>query len=468
MNERKRKSSVEPQHDNSVNNRSLGIGVKFSRFLSSKILTPYLRKMTRHYLRLQPAQIDFLPGPRPGIDYTLYLHVPFCESLCPYCSFNRFLFDQEKAYAYYHNLRQEMKMAFDLGYRFSSLYIGGGTPTILVDELCKTIDFARDLFPIKEVSCETNPNHLIPEFVEKLKGRVQRLSVGVQSFDDNLLQQMGRYQKFGSGREELQRIREAAPHFQSLNVDMIYNFPNQTKEILENDIQFVIESGAQQTTFYPLMTSPSVSRSLDRSVGRVNYDREPEYYETILKGLSGNFKPMSAWTFLRSGTGLIDEYIVESDEYVGLGSGAFSYLNGVLYVNTFSPREYKNSIDAGKMSVSLKQSFGKREQMRYRFLMELFSLRFDRKRFDVLFGVPVEIGLMIEMLFMYLTGSFAQIDHDAITLTARGRYLSVVMMREFFSGVNNVRDEARQALSEEERTCASPLKAKQLTIGEIR
>ncbi len=468
MNERKRNLSVEPKFPNSSNIRSLGIGVRFSRFLSSQILTPYLQKMTRRYLRLQPAKTDNLPAPRPGTEYTLYLHVPFCESLCPYCSFNRFLFDQEKAFVYYQKLRQEIKMAYDLGYRFSSLYIGGGTPTILIDELCKTIDFARDLLPIKEVSCETNPNHLIPGIVEKLKGRVQRLSVGVQSFDNDLLQQMGRYQKFGSGEDVLQHIREAAPHFPSLNVDMIYNFPNQTKEILERDIQFIIDSGAQQTTFYPLMTSPSVTRSLDRSVGRVNYGREPEYYEAILKGLSADFKPMSAWTFLRSGTGMIDEYIVESDEYVGLGSGAFSFINGTLYVNTFSPREYVNSIDAGKMSVSMKQSFGKREQMRYRFLMELFSLRFDRKRFQASFGYPVEIGLMIEMLFMYLTGSFAQIDRDAITLTTRGRYLSVVMMREFFSGVNNVRDEARQALSEEERTCASPLKGKQLTIGEIR
>jgi coproporphyrinogen III oxidase-like Fe-S oxidoreductase len=441
------------------------VGVGISRLLSNLVLTPYLKKMTGRYLRLEPVQIDALPGPRAGRTYTLYLHVPFCESLCPYCSFNRFLFDEEKARGYYRRLREEMRMAHRLGYRFVSLYIGGGTPTILVDELCQTIDLARELFPIGEVSCETNPNHLIPEVIEQLKGRVQRLSVGVQSFDDTLLKEMARYQKFGSGAEIQEKIRAAAPHFPSLNVDMIYNFPNQTEEILRNDIRMVIESGAQQTTFYPLMTSNSVEKSLDRSVGKVNYGREAAFYQVVLESLRGSFQPMSAWTFLRDGTGMLDEYIVDSEEYVGLGSGAFSFLDGALYVNTFSPREYARAIDAGRMSVSARQRYGRREQMRYRFMMELFGLRFDRQRFRRSFGMPAELGLWLEMLFMLLVGGFSKTTREAIFLTPRGRYLSVVMMREFFSGVNNVRDEARKALSADERQCAFPLKGKQLTYG---
>lgn len=439
------------------------VGVGFSRLLSQYILTPYLQKMTRRYLSLKPAKTNFLPGPRPGHEYTLYLHVPFCESLCPYCSFNRFLFDDDKAHAYFRRLREEMRMAHRLGYTFTSMYIGGGTPTILIDELAETIDLARELWPITEVSCETNPNHLIPEIISKLEGRVQRLSVGVQSFDDGLLKQMGRYVKFGSGELILERIREAAPHFLSLNVDMIYNFPNQTEEILRADVRKVIASGAQQTTFYPLMTSPSVATSLDRSVGKVDYRREARFYEVVLEELGGEFKPMSAWTFLRNGGGMIDEYIVDDEEYVGLGAGAFSFLDGTLYVNTFSVKEYGQAIDSGHMSVSSQQQYKKREQMRYRFMMELFSLRFDRQRFHRSFRVPVERGLWLEMLFMGLAGAFSRITRDAIYLTPRGKYLSVVLMREFFSGVNNVRDQARQALSEEEYTCAFPLKGKQLT-----
>jgi coproporphyrinogen III oxidase-like Fe-S oxidoreductase len=420
--------------------------------------------MTKRYLRLNPAQVNNLPGPRAGKGYTLYLHVPFCESLCPYCSFNRFLFDEEKAHAYFRQLRSEMHMAQRMGYDFSSVYIGGGTPTILIDELAETIDLARQLFPgIQEVSCETNPNHLTPEYITKLEGRVQRLSVGVQSFDNQLLVEMGRFKKFGSGEQIQEKIRQAAPHFPSLNVDMIYNFPNQTEEILRKDLQMVIDSGAQQTTFYPLMTSPSVARTMDRSVGHVDYRRESRLFEIVLQELQGAFKPMSAWTFLRQGTGMLDEYIVDSEEYVGLGAGAFSFLEGTLYVNTFSPREYGQAIEAGRMSVSACQKYKPREQMRYRFMMELFSLRFDRSRFRESFKLPAELGLTLEMLFMLLTGSFSRVTPEAFYLTPRGRYLSVVMMREFFSGVNNVRDEARKALSADERMCAFPLKGKQLT-----
>ena len=441
------------------------LGVGFSRLLSTYVLTPYLQVMTKRYLSMQATNLDRLPGPQKGKEYTLYLHIPFCESLCPYCSFNRFLLDEDKAHTYFRHLRAEMRMAHRLGFQFRSLYIGGGTPTILIDELCETIDLARALFPIGEVSCETNPNHLTPEIVGKLEGRVQRLSVGVQSFDNQLLREMGRYQKFGSGAEIQEKIRQAAPHFPSINVDMIFNFPNQDEERLRKDLEMVIDSGAQQTTFYPLMTSPSVARSLDRTVGQVNYGREARFYEIILERLAGEFKAMSAWTFLREGTGMLDEYIVDSEEYVGLGSGAFSFLDGTLYVNTFSLREYARRIEQGAMSVSAGQKYGRREQMRYRFMMELFGLRFNRTRFREVFRIGAELGLFFEMLFMLLTGSFSKITREAIFLTPRGKYLSVVMMREFFSGVNNVRDEARKALTEEERSCALPVKSKQVAVG---
>ena len=417
-----------------------------TRLISEWILTPYLRVMTNQYLRLQPVELSSLPAPKTGREYTLYLHVPFCETLCPFCSFNRFALEEVIARSYFKALRQEMRMANQLGYRFTSLYIGGGTPTILIDELVETIDLARDLFPIREVSCETNPNHLIPAVVDKLEGRVQRLSVGVQSFDNELLKKMDRYDKYGSGDEILEKISYAAPHFPSLNVDMIYNFPNQNEEILRSDLRKVISSEAQQTTFYPLMSSRSVKEDLKESVGKVDYSREARYYQIVLDELGQDFEAISSWCFQRRGNSIIDEYIVDGEEYVGLGSGAFSYLDGVLYVNTFSLTEYEKAIKAGKMSVSAEQRYGRREQMRYRFMMELFGLQFNRKRFKKSFGISVEYGLWFELFFMKLVGSFSRVTPDAYEMTPIGKYLSVVMMREFFSGVNNVRDAARQTL----------------------
>jgi coproporphyrinogen III oxidase-like Fe-S oxidoreductase len=316
-------------------------------------------------------------------------------------------------------------------------------------ELADTIDLAHELFDIDEVSCETNPNHLNPQMVALLKDRVQRLSVGVQSFDDGLLKQMNRFQKFGSGATILESIRYAAPFFKSLNVDMIFNFPSQTPEILQEDIRHVIESGAQQVTFYPLMTSPSVRQSMKNSVGELTPNREADYYHVISEGLANHFIPLSAWTFARGGTSLIDEYIVDTEEYVGVGSGVFSYLDGKLYASTFSLKEYGERVAAGEIAITGVQPFSRQQQMRYRMMMDMFGLRFDRAAFKQRFGVPAGLGLWLEMAFFNLLGAFK--PGDRAIPSPVGRYLSLVIMREFFTGVNHLRDIARASLTAEDR-----------------
>ncbi len=419
--------------------------------LTERILTTALRYTNRRVLRVSVGKDVALPPPRAGRPYMLYVHVPFCQRLCPYCSFNRFPFAEEAARAYFRSLREEMRRVADLGYPCSSVYVGGGTPTILVDELVETLDLARALFPVEEVSCETNPNHLIPEVVDPLTERVQRFSVGVQSFDDRLLRQMDRYDKYGSGKEILERLQGVAGRFHSLNVDMIFNFPSQTLESLLRDAEMLRVSGANQTTFYPLMTSPAVRRVLARKVGRVSYTREHRYYRALCEALDGAFEPATAWTFSRRAGEMIDEYIVDYEEYVGVGSGAFSYLDGAIYVNTFSLREYGERVRTRGFSVSAFRRFPLREQMRYRFMMGLFGLRLDKQAFRERFGVDVDKGLRAEMTFFRAVGAFDRDDPECLTLTPKGRYLLVAMMREFFAGVNNFRDQARAALPPDER-----------------
>jgi len=417
--------------------------------LTERLLTAFLRIELKRSLHLLPVGSAGLPGPRPGRSYLLYVHVPFCEQLCPYCSFNRFPLKEDAARFYFERLREELRLISDMGYRFPAMYIGGGTPTVLVDELIRTIELAKDLFGIGEVSCETNPNHLTPQVAGKLQGRVQRLSVGIQSFDDGLLRQMQRYEKYGSGEEILKRLKSIEGLFPTLNADMIFNFPSQTEEILREDVRKIISSAVNQVTFYALMTSPSVARSMKRSVGKVRYTREAGFYEILSEELEKAFRPVSAWCFSRHGGEMIDEYIVNYEEYVGAGSGAFSHLDGALYVNTFSLREYDRLIASGRTAVSQMRRFSRREQMRYRFMMDLFGLSLDKRRFKEAFGVSVERGLPLEMAFMRLAGAFER-EGETITLTPKGRYLMVVMMREFFANLNDVRDQARRRLSPEE------------------
>jgi len=443
--------------------------------LSERIQSRVMSLLRQRYLRLAPTNATRLPAPKPGQDYMLYAHVPFCEKLCPYCSFNRYPFTPQRAQPYFANLRREMRMLAQAGYDFSSLYIGGGTPTIMIDELTATIDLARQLFTIREVSTETNPNHLTPQIIDQLEGRVQRLSVGVQSFNDKLLQQMERYGKYGSGLATLERIQAIAGRFDVFNVDMIFNFPSQTEDILINDLAYVLESGASQTTFYPLMASPSVAHSLAATVGRVDYRREERYYRIISQALCGGPQPQfgfsSAWTFSRltgnntaaatQVTGLrglggiqptmIDEYIVDYEEYPAIGCGGLSYLDGALYVNTFSVNDYNQMIEDGRMSVVGRTRYGQRDRMRYRFMMQLFGLKLDKQQWLRDFGCSVAAGLPAEYNFFKAVGAFAGQDERWLYLSDKGRYLMVALMREFFIGVNKVRDHARASLAPEER-----------------
>jgi len=409
--------------------------------------------LNRRYLASEPIDVGCLPPPERDRGYVLYAHVPFCERLCTYCSFNRFLYQEDRARAYFADLRTEMRMTAELGYDFHSLYIGGGTPTILLDELATTIDLARELFPsISEVSSETSPNHLGPELVAMLDGRVQRLSVGIQSFDDRLLRQMDRYGKYGSGDEVFERVASVAGLFPSFNVDMIFNFPSQTEDVLVRDIEMVKRIGANQTTFYPLMASPLRRRELAETVGALDYPREARYYKLICDELAPEFEPASAWTFSRDRSTMIDEYIVDYPEYVGIGSGALSFLGYRSYGNTFSLGMYHDRIASGRMSVVTRGTrYGLMGRMRYRFVTDLFGLKLDKRRFVRDFGLPVEVGLAAELGFMHAVGGIATHTADEITLTDKGRYLLLVIMRETLALSNDARDRARAELPLDER-----------------
>ncbi len=431
--------------------------------LAERFLTKLLKPMIANALLSEPTDETHLPAPDPNVSYMLYLHVPFCERLCPYCSFNRYPFRADVAGPYFASMREEMRMLADLGYRIETMYFGGGTPTVMIDELCQTIDLGRELFCVDEVGVETNPNHLIPECLRKLQGRVQRLSVGVQSFDDGLLRQMDRYEKYGSGDEIFERIGEAIPYFNSLNVDMIFNFPSQTEDILFADLERIALCGARQTTFSPLYISNATMRKMTSDLGEMDHRREWDYYRIIDGVLAGGEDPLfrreTVWTFNRTDAeGRVDdavrinEYQTSYNEYPAIGSGSITHMDGALYVNEFSIPKYNDMIASGRMSVKEKTVMSTRDLARYRFLLDLYRLRLDKARFREEFGRSVETMLPAEMAFLAANGAFEVNDEDQILLTERGRYLVLVMYRQFLSGMNNLREQARSRLSGYERS----------------
>ncbi|MEW5800647.1 MAG: coproporphyrinogen III oxidase family protein [bacterium] len=404
-----------------------------------------MRRKNAQYLQFQTDQGIHLPDNSGDGKYLLYVHVPFCERLCPYCSFNRYTFDESLARDYFSALREELKIYRRKGYDCSGVYVGGGTPTILLDELDQTLALIRRLYSVREVSVETNPDHLTKEKLNVLKCQgINRLSVGVQSFSDLILRSVDRYEKYGSGREIQDRLRLAQGNFDTLNVDMIFNFPNQTMAMLEQDLDILIDLQVDQVTFYPLMVSSSTQKALSEKLGRVDYRKEKEFYFKILEKLSGQMQPASAWCFSRTRS-MIDEYIVDYDEYVGAGSGAFGYLNGCIYANTFDLGQYIRKLRQGRLPLASQRAFSKKERMRYDFLMKLFGRSLNIGQLETKFKTNISRYLWMEMVFFKLLGG-TKTEADQILLTPKGQYYWVIMMREFFIGVNNFRDYCRSKI----------------------
>jgi coproporphyrinogen III oxidase-like Fe-S oxidoreductase len=413
--------------------------------LIEKFITYIAREKNASYLQFSAPEIPTIPENKSDSPTLLYVHVPFCEELCPYCSFNRVVFRDDLARPYFDALRKEIIMYRDLGYAFNGLYVGGGTPTVLIDELSETIDLIRQTFPVREISVETNPNHLTEANLRILKeSGVNRLSVGVQTFDNDLLKAIERYHKYGSGEEVVDRIRATQGIFQTLNIDMIFNFPLQTMSILANDLSTLVDLEVDQITYYPLMVSTSTEAAMKRKLGVVDYNRGRSFYEKIIGTLLPHYRPSTAWCFSRT-QAPIDEYVVNYEEYAGLGSGSIGYLGGSAYANTFDIREYIAKINQGIMPIAGKKNFSLKERLRYDFLMKLFGMKLDLDYLAIRYGHSIYKYLWPEIAFFRLVGGLKR-HGNMLALTEKGQYYWVLMMREFFIGVNNFRDFCRSEL----------------------
>lgn len=412
--------------------------------LTDRIMQYYIDR----YLNCDPVVLDRPPEPQPGHQYLLYAHIPFCKTLCSYCTFHRFLFKEHKAREYFINLRKEMDYVKALGYDFTSMYIGGGTTTILEDELIRTIEHARTLFPgIKEVSCETDPLQIATPTFRNLKGLVDRMSIGVQSFNDDILKMTERYDKFGSGALIYERLQEALELFPTTNVDMIFGFRGQNLEMLQRDMDLLVELNPRQITTYPLMVTSQTRKSVKQTIAAKGIELADQY-AVIMNTLGNHYRQLTSWTFGRTHDEGFDEYVVDHDEYLGVGSGAFSFLGSSLYVNTFSLRRYNERIKAGMTGVERRRNFDKHAVLQYRLLLGLFSARLSRKYFREVHGIDLDKALFKEMLGLRIAGAIKDNpeDPDNLIVTDAGKFLGLVMMKAFYSGMDNVRAELRKPL----------------------
>jgi len=413
--------------------------------LTENLIVKHFRDLNSRYTKLDSVDKFTIPQHDTAKPMILYIHIPFCEELCPYCSFNRVVYEDALAMEYFDALKREILLYKNLGFNFQSVYIGGGTPTIHIDKLAEIIKLVRDNFNITEISCETNPNHLTDKHIKILKeSHIDRLSVGVQSLDDKILKEMHRYEKYGSGDDIQKRLRDINGEFKTLNADLIFNFPGQNKDTLKRDCEIITSLDIDQVTFYPLMVSKSINKLMKRRFENFSFLSEKIYYYHIRRHIEKKYKPNTAWCFSKA-NGMVDEYIINYDEYVGVGSGSFGYYGGMLVSNTFSIKEYIDRLNNGVSPVSFTRKFTIVEQIRYDFLMKLFGIRVARSYINTKYGELFYNNLKKEIAFLKFINAL-KVDENEMRLTKKGQYYWVVMMREFFIGVNNFRDYCRNLI----------------------
>lgn len=369
--------------------------------------------------------------------YMLYIHVPFCHTFCPYCSFHKFAYDENICKDYFNVLRIELKQLKDLGYDFNTLYVGGGTTLINEAVLIKTLALCKELFSISEVSCESDPNHIKPDVLKDFKGLIDRLSCGVQSFDNDILRKVNRLEKFGEQKELIKKLEKANGILPTFSIDLIFNFPTQSKEMLLKDIDIAKRIAPSQITLYPLMKSNLTKDIIAAKLGVDKTDNEFEFYKIICDELS-DYEQNNSWSFSKEKTSFNDEYVSTHHEYIGAGSGAFSFTDNKLLVNSFNLNEYKEQILSKKSEKHSYIQFSDEDVINYVFLTEFFKDNLDIKKFNKNYNCNLERFLGYKLKSLKFLNAF-KIEDEIIKNTFFGKYLALVLMKNFYINMDLVR-----------------------------
>jgi oxygen-independent coproporphyrinogen-3 oxidase len=304
----------------------------------------------------------------------------------------------------------------------SSIYIGGGTPTLLIDELGSICRSLGENFSVKgDVCIETNPEDITPELIEKLKdNNVTLVSVGAQSFLGKHLQFIGRNYPPSVVDRAMQQLLKS--NFRSVNIDLLFALPGQTEKDVIYDLEKAIDSGVNQVTAYPLFTFPytSVGRYLKlKNVKMPNLAVRHRQYHRIYKFLtSKGFNRVSVWGFKKGDAPRYSS--VTRDNYIGLGAGAGSHLPDGFYLNTFSVEEYTKKCLSDKFPVALHMNFTENMQKYFWLYWRFYDtyickdelhkkFGFEDEKINRLFSVFKSLNLIRENEMNYeltMSGSF--------------------------------------------------------------
>ena len=286
----------------------------------------------------------------------LYLHIPFCEKKCEYCDFCTFINMSREYERYTKALIKELKMYPK--YEYDTVYFGGGTPSLLPVEMTAEIMSNIGYKENSEITLELNPNDMTAEKLEDLrKTGINRLSIGIQSFQNHVLKFIGRLH---SGEDAVRVFRDARKAgFENISIDLMFGIPNQSFEDLKKDLENILLLSPDNISIYSLIWEEGTvfwSKLKKGILSEMDQDLEAEMYEEIIDFLKKNgYSHYEISNFSKKGRGGIHNLKYwRNKEFIGVGLSAATYFNGKRYSNVRTFNKYYKSLEENALPIDEK------------------------------------------------------------------------------------------------------------------
>lgn len=299
--------------------------------------------------------------PLPVERTSLYLHVPFCRHFCPYCPYTKVPYCESLVEPYTRAAIAEVDWWADAvgPSEVTSVYIGGGTPTLALDSVASVLMHMRERFHLSgDICIETNPSDVDDETVKRLHDMgVALVSLGVESFQPANLATIGRDYKPIIAEQALALLAESG--FASVNADIMFALPHQTVTDVTADLARAVQLGADQLTTYPLFTFPytSVGKYLHlKAVRMPDLRMRHAHYQAINRWCGEHdFERVSVWGFKHGSAPRYSS--VTRDGYIGIGPGSGSHLPDGFVLNTFDLNSWIQETCNGRTATALRMPF---------------------------------------------------------------------------------------------------------------
>lgn len=346
--------------------------------------------------------------PHQETPQAVYIHIPFCHQRCHYCDFNTFALEGQPVDAYLQALEREMERTVDAlpPGTISTVFVGGGTPTALTTRQTeKLMRMVRRYFPDRsdkmEFTVEANPGTTDPDKLAALAaGGVNRLSFGAQTFNDELLKQIGRMHDADAVERSLQWAREAG--FGNLSIDLMFGLPNQTLADVETSLDRALSLELKHYSIYGLKVE---ERTLFHSLQQrgelplPGEETEAEMFERIMRRLrEAGFAQYEISNFAKPGYhGRHNLMYWHNRSYYGLGAGAHGYTRGIRHINVKGVHAYIEAAEVGlprleEEAVSETEAMEDFMMVGMRLLEGVDRMRFEdqfRRDMDAIFAEPI-------------------------------------------------------------------------------